>query len=108
MNSSWRASLAQRLPFYYGWSVFTLRLAWADYYGRQHLGTIQGVTLPIQIGGQALGPIIAGTAFDAFGGYYGAFIFFAGAVAMASLLVLSAVPPSSATVQRPVNTVGPE
>jgi sugar phosphate permease len=74
---------------------FLLRLAWADYYGRQHLGTIRGVTLPIQIGGQALGPIIAGTAFDALGGYYGAFIFFAGAVAVASLLVLTAVPPSS-------------
>ncbi|MBM3226992.1 MAG: MFS transporter, partial [Candidatus Tectomicrobia bacterium] len=26
-----------------------LRLAWAEYYGRQHLGTIQGVTLPVQL-----------------------------------------------------------
>ena len=33
-----------------------LRLAWADYYGRQHLGTIRGITLPVQIGGQAVGP----------------------------------------------------
>jgi hypothetical protein len=24
-----------------------LRLAWADYYGRQHLGTIRGITLLI-------------------------------------------------------------
>ena len=30
-----------------------LRLAWAEYYGRLHLGAIRGITLPIQIGGQA-------------------------------------------------------
>jgi MFS transporter, OFA family, oxalate/formate antiporter len=44
-----------------------LRLAWADYYGRQHLGTIRGITLPMQIGGQAVGPIAAGFVFDASG-----------------------------------------
>jgi MFS family permease len=77
---------------------FLLRLAWADYYGRQHLGTIRGVTLPVQIGGQALGPVIAGVAFDVTGGYYGAFVFFASTVALASMLVLTAVPPDSATV----------
>jgi sugar phosphate permease len=70
-----------------------LRLIWADYYGRQHLGTIQGMTLPVQIGGQACGPVIAGFVFDATGGYYHAFVFFAGAVALGSLLVLTAVPP---------------
>jgi MFS family permease len=44
-----------------------LRLAWADYYGRQHLGTIRGITLPMQIGGQAVGPVAAGFVFDATG-----------------------------------------
>jgi MFS family permease len=70
-----------------------LRLTWADYYGRQHLGTIQGITLPVQIGGQACGPIIAGFVFDATGGYHHAFVFFAGIVTLGSLLVLTAVPP---------------
>jgi MFS family permease len=70
-----------------------LRLIWADYYGRQHLGTIQGITLPVQIGGQACGPIIAGFVFDATGGYHHAFVFFAGIVTLGSLLVLTAVPP---------------
>jgi MFS family permease len=84
---------------------FLLRLAWADYYGRQHLGTIRGVTLPIQIGGQALGPVTAGMVFDITGGYYGAFVFFASTVALASLLVLTAVPPCSATMQRPEASV---
>jgi sugar phosphate permease len=78
---------------------FLLRLAWADYYGRQYLGTIRGVTLPIQIGGQALGPVIAGKVFDIMGEYYNAFVFFAAAVALASLLVLTAVPPSSAVTR---------
>jgi MFS transporter, OFA family, oxalate/formate antiporter len=73
-----------------------LRLAWADYYGRQHLGTIRGITLPVQIGGQAVGPITAGFVFDASGSYHVVFLFFAGVVALGSMLVLTAVPPSSA------------
>ena len=73
-----------------------LRLAWADYYGRQHLGTIRGITLPVQIGGQAVGPITAGFVFDATGSYQMVFLFFAGVVALGSLLVLTAIPPSSA------------
>jgi MFS transporter, OFA family, oxalate/formate antiporter len=72
-----------------------LRLAWADYYGRQHLGTIRGITLPVQIGGQAVGPITAGFVFDASGSYHMVFLCFAGVVALGSLLVLTAVPPST-------------
>jgi MFS transporter, OFA family, oxalate/formate antiporter len=72
-----------------------LRLAWADYYGRQHLGTIRGITLPLQIGGQAIGPITAGFVFDASGSYHVVFLFFAGVVALGSMLVLTAVPPGS-------------
>lgn len=59
------------------------------------MGTIRGVALPAQIGGQALGPVAAGVVFDLTGGYHGAFVFFASAVALASLLVLAAVPPRS-------------
>jgi MFS family permease len=87
---------------------FLLRLAWANYYGRQYLGTIRGVTLPIQIGGQALGPVIAGMVFDIMGGYYHAFMFFAAAVTLASFLVLTAVPPRSAATQISGDTVGTE
>jgi MFS transporter, OFA family, oxalate/formate antiporter len=72
-----------------------LRLAWADYYGRQHLGAIRGITLPVQIGGQAVGPITAGFVFDATGSYHTVFLFFAGVVALGSALVLTAIPPGS-------------
>ena len=70
-----------------------LRLAWADYYGRVHLGAIRGLTLPAQIGGQAIGPVVSGFMFDASGGYRVPFVIFASAVALAALLVLAAVPP---------------
>ena len=70
-----------------------LRLAWADYYGRLHLGAIRGLTLPAQIGGQAIGPVVSGFMFDATGGYRGPFVIFGAAVGLATLLVLAAVPP---------------
>jgi MFS family permease len=111
-----RAHLARRCPFYYGWVVFAIAASTSyaarplmsvavlsvfmvpmtDYYGRQHLGTIRGITLPVQFGGQAVGPITAGFAFDATGSYQMVFLFFAGVVALGSLLVLTAIPPSSA------------
>ena len=71
-----------------------LRLAWADYYGRVHLGAIRGLTLPAQIGGQAIGPVVSGFMFDASGGYLAPFVIFGSAVALSALLVLAAVPPT--------------
>ena len=70
-----------------------LRLAWADYYGRLHLGAIRGLTLPAQIGGQAIGPVVSGFMFDASGGYRAPFVIFGTAVGISALLVLTAVPP---------------
>jgi cyanate permease len=72
-----------------------LRLAWAEYYGRHHLGTIQGVTLPVQLVGQALGPVTAGFVFDVTGAYHYAFLGFAGVVLLGSACVLTATPPRS-------------
>ena len=70
-----------------------LRLAWAEYYGREHLGSITGITLPVQVGGQALGPIIAGFLFDFTDSYLWPFRIFSTAVFIAGLLVLTATPP---------------
>ena len=70
-----------------------LRLAWADYYGRLHLGAIRGLTLPAQIGGQAIGPVVSGFMFDASGGYLLPFLIFGSAVGVSALLVLAAIPP---------------
>ena len=70
-----------------------VRLAWADYYGRQHLGAIRGLTLSAQVGGQALGPVLAGFLFDITNSYQLSFLVFASAVFSGGLLVLAAVPP---------------
>ena len=70
-----------------------VRLAWADYYGREHLGTIRGFTMSAQIGGQAVGPVLAGFMFDATGSYQIALLVFTGAASLAGIMVLFATPP---------------
>ena len=70
-----------------------LRLVWADFYGRSSLGSIRGVTLPVQIGGQLTGPLVAGFMFDATGTYRTAFLLVAATAALASVMVLAATPP---------------
>ena len=70
-----------------------VRLTWADYYGRQHLGSIRGVTLAAQVSGQAMGPVIAGFMFDYTDSYRLPFWFFAAGVLLAGLLALAATPP---------------
>ena len=70
-----------------------VRLTWADYYGRQHLGSIRGVTLSAQVSGQAMGPVIAGFMFDYTDSYQLPFWFFASGVLLAGLLALAATPP---------------
>ncbi len=70
-----------------------LRLAWADYYGRVNLGAIRGLTLPAQIGGQAIGPVVSGFMFDASGGYLVPFVIFGTAIGFGAILVLAAIPP---------------
>lgn len=70
-----------------------IRLVWADYYGRQNLGTIRGLTMSVQVGGQALGPVIAGFMFDYFNSYRIPFTFFGVAVFLAGILAVAATPP---------------
>ena len=70
-----------------------LRLVWADFYGRSSLGSIRGITLPVQIAGQLTGPLISGFMFDATGSYRLAFFLVAAAAAAASVMVLAATPP---------------
>jgi MFS transporter, OFA family, oxalate/formate antiporter len=52
-------------------TVITVVLA--DYYGRQHLGSIYGVMRSVQVSGFALGPLISGAAFDLVQSYRHAF-----------------------------------
>ncbi|MCH7565525.1 MAG: hypothetical protein IH968_17065 [Gemmatimonadetes bacterium] len=70
-----------------------VRLAWADYYGREHLGTIRGFSMSAQIGGQAVGPVLAGFMFDATGSYQMPLLVFTAAAALAGIVALFATPP---------------
>jgi MFS family permease len=99
------------LGFGVGGLHLLLRLTWANYYGRMHLGSIRGLTLPAQIGGQAMGPMIAGFMFDATGGYETPFMIFGIIVGIGAVLVLTATPPGplprgSALVRPAVAPVG--
>jgi hypothetical protein len=44
-------------------------VVWARYYGRQHLGSITGVTTTVVVIGSALGPLPLGAARDWLGSY---------------------------------------
>jgi MFS family permease len=45
---------------------------WAQYFGRRHLGSIQGAGQTIGVVGASIGPLPLGIAFDQFGSYDGA------------------------------------
>ena len=69
------------------------RLAGADYFGRLHLGAIRAWGLAAQVGGQALGPTVAGLVVDRYDSYQGAFLAFGINLAVVSLLMLTATRP---------------
>jgi MFS transporter, OFA family, oxalate/formate antiporter len=71
-----------------------LPVAWANYFGREHFGAIRGITLPVQVGGQALGPLLAGALRDATGDYGAGMTLFAVLSALAAVVAAFARPPS--------------
>jgi MFS family permease len=89
----WAMAASATMGFGVGGLHLLVRLAWADYYGRQYLGRIRGLTLSAQIGGQALGPVTAGFMFDTTGSYQLPFRVFTIGVFIAGLLALAATPP---------------
>lgn len=77
--------------------IFTmLPVAWANFFGRAHFGAIRGVTLPAQVGGQALGPLIAGALHDYNGDYGAGLAVFAAMAVCAAALALLVRPPRAA------------
>jgi len=75
-----------------GLSTLTTLLL-ANYYGRRHLGSIYGLMRSVQVAGFALGPLIAGVAFDTAQSYRTAFVsFFALSLLATGLLWLARQP----------------
>jgi len=74
--------------------AFTLGLvAWADYYGREHLGGIRGLVSPVAQITNACGPLIASIAYDASGSYTSILLVFIASAFTGSILWFFAPPP---------------
>ncbi len=72
-------------------------VAFADYFGRASYGAIRGLALPVQVAGQAMGPLLGGLMFDASGSYLGAMWTFAGLALLAAVVAQTARPPGTGT-----------
>ena len=89
--------LAMAWGVFYGLSqgaaVTLQRLAFADYYGRRHLGSIEGVGRAFTNVTQAAGPLVAALVFDVTGSYSIIFTVFVGTNIAAAVLAGVAKPP---------------
>ena len=68
----------------------------AEYYGRQHLGSIYGLNRAVQVAGFSLGPLIAGAAYDLRDSYDTAFVAFLFLTLLGAALVAFAIRPAKA------------
>jgi predicted MFS family arabinose efflux permease len=69
---------------------------WAEYFGRQHLGSIRGAVMPITLAAGGAGAPIAGYVRDATGSYDGVWLAATGLMALGAL-VIALTPPPKAT-----------
>ena len=83
-----------------GSSVPLQRLMFADYFGRRHLGSIEGVVRAAQNVAQAAGPLAAAFAFDATESYRAIFTVFVLTNLAAAVLVAAARAPSHTRRER--------
>ena len=68
-------------------------VAYANFFGRQSLGTIRGVTEPFTSLGQAIGAVASGLVYHLAGGYGIAFVIYAVLGALTAAALLLARPP---------------
>ncbi len=70
-----------------------LPIAWAEFFGRASFGAIRGVALSIQVGAQAIGPVLSALLWDATGSYDASLLAFMGLSAAAVAAAFLARPP---------------
>ncbi|MEP7217013.1 MAG: MFS transporter [Anaerolineaceae bacterium] len=80
-----------------GGSVPLQETVWANYFGRQHLGSIRSVAMPFSIIFGAGGPLLAGLLYDGSGSYTLAFTLFSAFWLIGFVLILLARPPRHAS-----------
>ena len=72
---------------------------WPRFFGRRHLGSIQGAAQTIGVVGASIGPLPLGIAFDSFGTYSGALLLLGGLPVVCATLVLFMRPPELRAAQ---------
>jgi OFA family oxalate/formate antiporter-like MFS transporter len=77
----------------FGGYVPIQELIWATYFGRQHIGKVRSVAIPILGVTSAIGPQLAARVYDAAGSYKYAFVLFASSSAIGAVCILWARPP---------------
>ncbi|MBI4498215.1 MAG: MFS transporter [Chloroflexi bacterium] len=79
----------------------------AHYYGRKSFGAISGFTIPFQMAGVGLGPLLAAATFDLTGSYVRVFLFYSVTYVVAAFLMFLArqpKPPAGALVGASADT----
>ena len=77
----------------FGSVVTMVQVVYAEYFGRESLGSIRGAVAPIQMAFNATGPLLAGWAFDATGSYVQVFWAYAALLLLAAIWMTLARPP---------------
>jgi MFS family permease len=70
---------------------------WPRFFGRRHLGSIQGTAQTVGVAGASIGPLPLGAAFDLTGEYTGALLTLAGLPVLCSIAILLMRPPQLGT-----------
>lgn len=83
----------------FGLMLTSGQIVFAEYFGRKALGAIRGSAAPVQMGLNAIGPLVTGAAYDLTGSYTAAFIPFTGAYLIAAAGMALARKPASAGAQ---------
>lgn len=78
-----------------GGAISLSRMVWAEYYGRRSVGAIQGLVMPVQMSGNAFGPLLAGWAFDVSGSYLQVFTLLGAGYVLAAICAVLARPVKS-------------
>ena len=79
----------------FGFMSTLFHMIYPEYFGRNSIGTIRGMTTPVQMGAIALGPLMASVAFDSSGEYTTVFLVFAGLFLLSALVIGIASKPSA-------------
>jgi len=102
VNTIWEALLTASIwGVAVGGILVVPAVAYANYFGRQSIGAIRGITEPFVSLGQAVGAVFSGLVFDLTGNYHAAFVTLAIlGVATIGLILLTKPPQLSAGQQR--------